>query len=132
MENTLAKIKEKAEDIDRLFTVFREMQTSERMDSKEFSTAKAELLRRQQTLEQELNRYVAGEFGIKPSDRHALEVWSDSHKPFHWFVEYYGIMRDGGFDVTIGLTRHRTEGANRVRNTRLQMRNLGKSLCAVH
>ena len=25
-----------------------------------------------------------------------------SHQPFHWFVEFYGIMSKGGFDVVIG------------------------------
>ena len=24
------------------------------------------------------------------------------HQPFHWFVEFYGIVRGGGFDVVIG------------------------------
>ncbi|TVR66757.1 MAG: SAM-dependent methyltransferase, partial [Candidatus Competibacteraceae bacterium] len=24
------------------------------------------------------------------------------HEPFHWFIEFYGIMRAGGFDVIIG------------------------------
>ena len=27
---------------------------------------------------------------------------SASHQPFHWFVEFYGIMTKGGFDVVIG------------------------------
>ena len=25
-----------------------------------------------------------------------------SHQPFHWFVEFYGIVSNGGFDVIIG------------------------------
>ena len=25
-----------------------------------------------------------------------------SHQPFHWFVEFYGIVNNGGFDVIIG------------------------------
>ncbi|MFM6071750.1 MAG: Eco57I restriction-modification methylase domain-containing protein, partial [Dolichospermum sp.] len=25
-----------------------------------------------------------------------------SHRPFHWFVEFYGIISRGGFDVIIG------------------------------
>src|SRR5258708_24113962 len=28
--------------------------------------------------------------------------WRLSHQPFHWFVEFYGIMKKGGFDVIIG------------------------------
>jgi hypothetical protein len=25
-----------------------------------------------------------------------------SHQPFHWFIEFYGILQSGGFDVVIG------------------------------
>ncbi|MFM6670376.1 MAG: Eco57I restriction-modification methylase domain-containing protein, partial [Dolichospermum sp.] len=31
-----------------------------------------------------------------------LENWKLSHRPFHWFVEFYGIISRGGFDVIIG------------------------------
>ena len=30
------------------------------------------------------------------------DKWLKSHQPFHWFVEFYGIMQSGGFDVIIG------------------------------
>ena len=29
-------------------------------------------------------------------------AWKTSHEPFHWFVEFYGIVSGGGFDVIIG------------------------------
>ena len=32
----------------------------------------------------------------------AYTAWRTSHKPFDWFVEFYGIMSNGGFDVVIG------------------------------
>lgn len=32
----------------------------------------------------------------------ALAQWKKSHQPFHWYVEFYGIMANGGFDVVIG------------------------------
>jgi hypothetical protein len=31
-----------------------------------------------------------------------LELWRASHKPFHWFVEFYSILDQGGFNVIIG------------------------------
>ena len=31
-----------------------------------------------------------------------FDAWKASHQPFHWFVEFYGIMHAGGFDVIIG------------------------------
>jgi tRNA1(Val) A37 N6-methylase TrmN6 len=30
------------------------------------------------------------------------EQWLKNHQPFHWFVEFYGIMTSGGFNVIIG------------------------------
>ena len=31
-----------------------------------------------------------------------FEQWRASHRPFHWFVEFPSVWRDGGFDVVIG------------------------------
>ena len=31
-----------------------------------------------------------------------FERWRDSHQPFHWFVEFPTVWRNGGFDVIIG------------------------------
>jgi len=85
-------------------------------------------------LEDELNGYLAGEYGIDFSplergsrgvssfERNAgvcdktklkkmnaggysktpYEKWLKSHHPFHWFIEFYGILKKGGFDVIIG------------------------------
>ena len=30
------------------------------------------------------------------------QIWLSSHKPFHWFIAFYGILKNGGFDVIIG------------------------------
>jgi len=53
-------------------------------------------------LEDELNRYLAGEYRVDVKKAVAFENWLTGHKPFHWFVEFYGIMKSGGFDVIIG------------------------------
>ncbi|TVR19245.1 MAG: SAM-dependent methyltransferase, partial [Anaerolineaceae bacterium] len=31
-----------------------------------------------------------------------IEAFRTTHKPFHWFAEFYGVLNDGGFDVIIG------------------------------
>ncbi|MYE55915.1 MAG: hypothetical protein F4X30_02395 [Acidimicrobiaceae bacterium] len=31
-----------------------------------------------------------------------FEAWRRSHQPFHWFVEFPSVWRNGGFDVVIG------------------------------
>jgi len=101
-EKTMDRIEEKAQEIARLFALFREMQSDRRMESREFTEAKQDLLRRLKVLEGQLNGYLAGEYGIKPSDHTGLERWKHSHRPFHWFIEFYEIMSDGGFDVIVG------------------------------
>jgi len=58
-DNTMGRIKEKAQDADRLFRLFREMQTQHLMDARDFSDAKQELARRLKELEDELDRYLA-------------------------------------------------------------------------
>jgi Eco57I restriction-modification methylase len=101
-ENTMDRIAEKAKEIDSLFQLFREMQSDQRMESKDFAKAKEELQRKLKSLEDELSRYLAGEYGIKPNNRAAYEEWLSTHKPFHWFIEFYRVLAEGGFDAVIG------------------------------
>jgi hypothetical protein len=40
---------------------------------------------------------------VDPQNQAALAQWQHSHQPFHWFVEFYGLIeKHGGFDVIIG------------------------------
>lgn len=100
--NDMQRIDESAEIADRAFQKFREMQTEHGMDAAQFTEAKANLRRRLDALNQELNRYLAGEYGVDVKKPAAFEQWRQSHQPFHWFVEFYSILKRGGFDVIIG------------------------------
>jgi hypothetical protein len=64
--------------------------------------AKAELRRRLDKLRQELDRFLAGEYGVDAEKPKLYEQWRSGHLPFHWFAEFYGIMVGGGFDVISG------------------------------
>ncbi len=99
---SLPQIEERAEKADRAFRQFRQMQTKPGMDASAFASAKLKLRKRLTNLRDELDEYLAGEYGVKPKSRRAYQRWRDSHQPFHWFVEFYGIMHKGGFDVIIG------------------------------
>jgi hypothetical protein len=115
----MQRIDEKAQDVDRLFKLFREQQTE--LGGEVSHTDKQELRNRLKALEDELNRYLAGEYGVDIPARHSHESgnpesldsclrrndkyqkWLTSHKPFRWFIEFYGIIiKKGGFDVVIG------------------------------
>ena len=101
-EQSLPDIEERAELADRAFRLFQEMQTEREMDASAFAKAKVDLKGRLDDLRDQLDRYLAGEYGVKDRDTASYEQWCASHQPFHWFVEFYGIMYGGGFDVIIG------------------------------
>lgn len=104
-QTALARIEEKAGDVDRLFSRFRAMQTSgEALEfaAADFVETKQHLQERLQELEAELNRYLAQQYGVNPDNENAYQKWLASHQPFHWFIEFYGILKEGGFNVIIG------------------------------
>jgi hypothetical protein len=53
-------------------------------------------------LEETLNYHLAREYGVDPNRTKGYDTWKASHKPFHWFVDFYPLMAAGGFDVVIG------------------------------
>jgi hypothetical protein len=100
LENAMEKIATKAADLQQTFDTFRQRQI--KGDGSISAKHKEELRRRLRVLEDELNRNLAAEYGVKVSDRTEYTKWLKSHQPFHWFIEFYGIMRTGGFDVILG------------------------------
>jgi len=54
-------------------------------------------------LNEQMNNYLATQYGIDVGAEQAKDKWLDSCRPFHWLTEFYGIMEEaGGFDVVIG------------------------------
>ena len=96
----IKRIKENAEDVERLSEKFRLKQT--KVDGTATSADKQELQDSIQVLEDELNGYLAEEYGVNLNRQSDYRNWLDSHKPFHWFIAFYGILNEGGFDVIIG------------------------------
>ena len=96
----MARIQESAEDVDHLFEHFRRQQTE--LGGTVTLADKQALQTKLQALEDELNGYLAEEYGVAPNKQTDYQRWLTSHKPFHWFIAFYGILKDGGFDVIIG------------------------------
>jgi len=94
------RIEEEADLVERAFTQFRAQQTTH--GGRVTHRDKHELRRRMEKLTAQLNRFLAGEYGVNLGKPKELQAWEASHQPFHWFAEFYGIMRAGGFDVIIG------------------------------
>ena len=99
-DNTMTRIEEKAEDVEKLFEEFRRQQTEE---GGEVTPADKQVLRNKlKALEDELNQFLTDEYKVALNKKRAYQKWLSLHKPFHWFIEFYGILKDGGFDVIIG------------------------------
>ena len=96
----LDRIDEEAEIASAAFNQFRWQQT---MLGGEVTSADKQALRgRLQILADKLDRLLAAEYGVDANSVAAFDKWLVDHRPFHWFVEFYGIMNTGGFDVVIG------------------------------
>ncbi|MFZ2422949.1 MAG: hypothetical protein WA029_17590, partial [Anaerolineae bacterium] len=95
----MQRFEERAADVERLFGLFRQQQTD--LGGQVTAGDKAELRRRLDALSDELNRALARDYGVD-AGKLEYDAWLVAHRPLHWFVEFYGIMRRGGFDVVIG------------------------------
>ena len=96
----LETIRERADIANRAYQQFRRQQTE--LGGAVTPEDKQELRRRLTELGEELDEYMACQYGIDPADETAFENWRKSHQPFHWLAEFYGAMNDGGFDIVIG------------------------------
>ncbi|MFM5999284.1 MAG: Eco57I restriction-modification methylase domain-containing protein [Dolichospermum sp.] len=97
----MTRIDEKAKRVSEVYQTFRDIQTST-VNGSDFSATKELLQESLDSLNEELNEYLAREYGIDVQKKQEWEKWKLSHCPFHWFVEFYGIISRGGFDVIIG------------------------------
>ncbi len=99
-DKAMERIAVRAADLQSSFDAFRSSQVQG--DGYVAKGDKAALRAKLGGLQDELNRYLAVDYGVNPSKPEEYLEWLRSHQPFHWFVEFYGIMDAGGFDVVIG------------------------------
>jgi len=99
-QQAIEQIKVAAADLQQTFDAFRARQVEG--DGSVPTEDKQDLRKRLKALDDELNGYLASEYGVDSSKKDVYANWLKSHQPFHWFVEFYGIMSGGGFDVIIG------------------------------
>ena len=92
------EVQRDAKEIAELFSLFREQQTE--IGGAVSAEDKARLRKKLAPLEDRLNTYLAETYGV--TKKRGLKDWVHSHKPFHWFIEFYEIMANAGFDVIIG------------------------------
>jgi hypothetical protein len=91
------QFEEALETVERAFRQFRAQQTT--YGGRVTAADKQALRQRLAALTDQLDRLLAAEYSVDPK---AFAAWKTSHQPFHWFAEFYSVMRNGGFDVIIG------------------------------
>lgn len=103
-DDRAGKIEAAAQDLDAAFRLFRDQQT--KLHGTIGADHKAELRQRLAALEAQLDRFLANDYGIDTGDDLAgsssFAAWKASHKPFHWLIEFFGIISGGGFDAVVG------------------------------
>lgn len=92
-QQSIAPIKVQAAELQQTFEKFRQLQSEG--DGSVPAAAKQELQKQLTALEEELNRHLAGEYGVNVSDKAALAKWVNSHHPFHWFIQFHAILQGG-------------------------------------
>jgi hypothetical protein len=100
-DRAVERIAERVTQVDAQFEHFRHAQLA----GQEAGTMsdKGMLQRALNDLDDELNHYLASDYGIDPEKEAQFSAWRRSHTPFHWFVKFYRVLqRRGGFDVVIG------------------------------
>ena len=103
VEGLVTKAKEQAELVGKAYHQFVSTQIVSNIDTPEFKESKQHLQTKFAALKKKLDSYLAYYYGYTDTtDVTAIEAWAQSHKPFHWFANFYGIMERGGFDVIIG------------------------------
>ena len=124
----LPQILEDAETTDRAFKLFRQLQTRSGATAKEKAQSKSALQQRLTALEDQLNCFLAEDYQLGLSTKkNAFEAWLKSHQPFHWFIEFYGILHAGGFDVIIANPPYVENGAKL--QSQYQVRNYATLSC---
>ncbi len=96
----LRQIEQKAELAAMVFRQFQEQQTL--YGGAVTAVDKQALRDRLHDLDAELNLALTRQYGVDVGKAADYQKWLSSHKPFHWCVEFYDIMKSGGFNVIIG------------------------------
>lgn len=103
-EDRATKIQDAAEGLSRALDEFRAQQT--RPNHHIDASHKADYRHRLEAIGSQLDRFLAKDYGVDPGDPSAkpakFQAWKESHRPFHWLIEFYGIVSSGGFDVVVG------------------------------
>ena len=98
-DNRLGEVKQAAEEVDACYKLFRQSQFD---NDASLNDSKSRLSSKLKILNDRLNQYLAEDYGVDLRKKKNYQKFLETHQAFHWFVEFYGIMKAGGFDAIIG------------------------------
>ena len=101
-EAALRHIESKAVEVAQDYQSFQQSQTDSEMGYAELTQSKQDLQSKLNDLRGELDALLAKGYEVDANKVVAFQRWQASHQPFHWFVEFHGMMGKGGFDVVVG------------------------------
>ena len=99
---SLPSLTTRADMVDEAFRLFRQAQIEHSIHATTFVDAKTALRDGLNDLRSDLDAYLAAEYAVAVDEPGPYATWRETHQPFHWFIEFHEIMRNGGFDVIIG------------------------------
>jgi hypothetical protein len=98
LKEQVKEVLEAAEDAAAAYEVFVRSQ----LEGENPAEFKRRLLDKFGHAREKCDRFLAESyFGELPNAKKFAD-WKRSHQPFHWFVEFFGILSRGGFDVVVG------------------------------
>ncbi|HAF14164.1 MAG TPA: SAM-dependent methyltransferase [Blastocatellia bacterium] len=100
LKEDVKEVLEAAEDAAKAYEVFIQSQVEGDQTPAEF---KHRLVEKFGRAREQCDRFLAESYKMGSSKKQKVFAeWKHSHAPFHWFVEFFGILKGGGFDVIIG------------------------------
>ena len=104
-EKAIRRIEEEAEIVERAFQRFHDMQTDYGMDARDFATAKQELRSRLKKLADELDRYLAGVYGVDLSKQRRTTSGAKAISRFTGLRSFMGSYNKVGSALLSGTHR---------------------------
>ena len=101
LSGDIDRVREDAKLVQMANERFREAQ---KRGGEDYQQEKKKLAGRLHDLNKRMNQVLANQYSIDHKAKlKEYAQWKQSHQPFHWPAEFYGIMEEeGGFDVVIG------------------------------
>lgn len=99
-DKEIVAIERQVKIVSQQFKLFRLQQTQ--LNAEISEDDKAMLGRELATLTNDLDEFLAADYRVSPNQKKKFSEWKNSHRPFHWFAEFYAISQGGGFSAIVG------------------------------